>query len=130
MQNKKNLRQRIHRLHLRVNSLVKYGVGIETVGSLKKGSGPLKNSHNNEYDLDVNFTVKTNDSAKSVRNEILSALKKSIRNHEQIMEKSRVIRITVNKNGYTYHYDIAIKNLNNDEIIIFDHKTKEYKWKK
>ncbi len=110
LQNKKNLRQRMNRLHISVNKIVEYGIHLSHQGSLKKGSGAPKIYANNEIDLDVDFIIKTNDSAKQVRQTIYKAIKENLRDNEFLSNKTRVIRVSVSRDGYTYHYDICIKN--------------------
>lgn len=109
-QNKKNLRQRMNTLHLAVNKRINYGINLVHRGSLARGSGPLLAGRSGTYDLDVDFVIKTNDRADIVRDEIKNAIKINIRQHEILIDKERVICILVNENGYTYNFDIAIKN--------------------
>lgn len=115
-QNKKNLRQRAGRLHISVNNIVKYGIALEYVGSLSKGAGEVEAKSDGSYDLDINFIIKTNDSAKEVREIIYDALKRNLRDHETILNKTRVIRIVVDRDGYKYNFDIAIKNLETSKV--------------
>lgn len=118
LQSKKNLRQRMNRLHLSINNIVDYSVAIEHTGSLKKGNGEPKTRKDGSYDLDINFVIKSNVSPKVIREDILHAIKRNLREHETIEELKRVIRINVEKGGVKYNFDIAIKKYGTEEIII------------
>ncbi len=112
----------MNRLHISVNKIVKYGILLVHQGSLKKGAGIPKIHKNNEIDLDVDFVIKTNDSAQKVRQTIFEAIKNNLRDHETPTNKKRVIRVSVNKTGYLYHYDICIKKPNDQTAEMVGNK--------
>lgn len=126
LQSKKNLRQRMNRMHLSVNDIVEYPLAIEHVGSLKQGNGVPKQRKDGTYDLDVNFVIKSTVDPKVIRTKILEAITRNLREHESIKEMERVIRINVDKGGVKYNYDIAIKKYGTDKVICKDKGN--FKW--
>ena len=118
-QSKKNLRQRFLKMHASIRNNSKYSVGFIFKGSLAKGSGEVKHKVGDlhTFDLDVDLTINSKDSDSVIFNDIYSAIKKSLREHEKISKKERVIRVSIVENGYSYNFDLAIKRYGTSELI-------------
>ena len=124
---KKKLRQRIGKLHLSVNKMVQCGIALEYVGSMKKGEGEIKGS-NKTFNLDVNFIIKTTETAETIRESIYKAISTNLMEREKTLNTETAIVINFDYEGYSYNYIITIKKLLTGEVASYDNGV--YKWKK
>lgn len=118
-QTKKNLRNRFLKLHKSINEKSKYNIGFQFLGSLAKGSGPviIKKGEKSNYDLDADFIIKTDDSDDAIVKDVLRWIGESIRGFEKLELRDEVVRINVDRDGYHYHFDIAIKRYSSEKKL-------------
>ena len=124
---KKKLRQRIGKLHLSVNKMVQCGIALEYVGSMKKGEGKIK-CVNKTFNLDINFVIKTAETAETIRGSIYNAVSMNLMEREKISNTKKGIVIEFVYEEYIYNYIIVIKKMSTDEIASYDNGV--YEWKK